>query len=424
VPVILTNSAPPNSTASGINLYAYGAVVVFSGTGYAFDFMSPNTSTNFYQPGLSIFGLNLKGTPRAAGGIRCNDLSMARFVDVFVSGFTAPTTALENGLGGTGITLRNTVSWSENCRFIGCGVVNCTTGMAFVNAGGSTSFARTSVEHFFGAAITNAWFDVGGGCAVYDSRFIHVSGNFGAQAYFAIGARGKDADMSSTLIDGIDAELNGALPGQAVLRLRNFPNGAGVARRPKVANIGLFAGYTGKGNIPVWSDGAGTPIAGPEPGQLQSHNIEGPLASAHGQSTFSEQKFNVGGAIRDAATTHAELVTCALSGCSLAVSGRLHCARSGNLVSLSAFDPLTGRASNVRTMTLTGITQEFWPSAERQVLCTVETDAGPTLAIAVVSTSGSISFSIATGTNIFSNTGFATSGTKGCGTGMTLSYPI
>jgi hypothetical protein len=420
--VTLTNASIPNSTSSGLNLYAYGAVLDFTGEGYALDFLSPNTSTSFYEPGVSIFGLNIVGSPRGAGGIRASDLSSARYVDVFVRGFTLA--SFGNSVGGTGFTLRNTVSWSENTRFIGCGVVNCATGMAFVNAGGTTSFARTYVEHFFGAGITGFWFDIGGACAVYDSRFTHVAGNFGALAYFALGKPGSDADLSGTVIDGIDAECNGAVPNQSIFRLRNFPNNASSARRPKVFNIGIFAGYTGKGSIPTWADNAGIAIPGPEPGQLQSLNIEGPVCANHGQSTFAESNYNVGGAARNVATTNSALLTCSLSGCSAPISGRVTCARSGNHVSLSVYDRLDTGTSNSNTMTLTGLTGEFWPSAERAVACLVENDGNPTLAIASIAATGVITFSVATGVNAFSKTGFKTSGNKGLPPGMTFSYPL
>jgi hypothetical protein len=422
VAATLTNAAIPTSTLSGLNLYAYGAVVNFSGTGYAFDFLSPNTSATFYQPGISIFGLNIEGSPRGAGGIRSSDLSSARYVDVFIFGFTAP--ALGNEAGGTGFTLRNTVAWSENTRFIGCGVVNCTTGMAFVNAGGTTSFARTYVEHFFGAGITNFWFDIGGACAVYDSRFTHVAGNFGALAYFAIGKPGSDADLSSTVIDGIDAELNGAVANQSIFRLRNFPNTSSIARRPKVLNISLFSGYTGKGSIPTWANNAGAAIPGPEPTQLQSLDVEGPVSSSHGQSTFAEPSYNVGGASRNVATTNSALVTCSLTGCISAVSGRVTCARSGNHVSLSVYDQLNTGTSNSNTMTLTGLTSEYWPSAERAVACFVENDGKPTSAIASIAPTGLITFSVATAFDALSKTGFSASGKKGLSLGMTLSYPL
>jgi hypothetical protein len=424
VTATLTNASIPNSILSGLNLYAYGAVLNFTGTGYAFDFLSPNTSATYYQPAISIFGLNIVGSPHGAGGIRSNDLSSARYVDVFVFGFTASVAALGNSVGGTGFTLRNTVAWSENTRFIGCGVVNCATGMAFVHAGGTTSFGRTYVEHFFGAGITNFWFDIGGACAVYDSRFTHVTGNFGALAYFAIGMPGSDADLSSTVIDGIDAELNGAVANQSIFRLRNFPNTASVARRPKVLNISVFAGYTGKGSIPTWANNGGNAIPGPEPTQLQSLNIENPVSSSHGQSTFAEPNYNVGGASRNVATTNSALVTCSLTGCISAVSGRVTCARSGNHVSLSVHDQLNTGTSNSNTMTLTGLTSEYWPSAERAVACLVENDGKPTPAIASIAPTGLITFSVATAFDAFSKTGFSTSGKKGLSLGMTLSYPL
>jgi hypothetical protein len=296
--------------------------------------------------------------------------------------------------------------------------------MAFVNAGGTTSFARTYVEHFFGAGITNFWFDIGGACAVYDSRFTHVAGNFGALAYFAIGKPGSDADLSSTVIDGIDAELNGAVANQSIFRLRNFPNSSSIARRPKVLNISLFSGYTGKGSIPTWANNAGAAIPGPEPTQLQSLDVEGPVSSSHGQSTFAEPSYNVGGASRNVATTNSALETCSLTGCISAVSGRVTCARSGNHVSLSVYDQLNTGTSNSNTMTLTGLTSEYWPSAERAVACFVENDGKPTSAIASIAPTGLITFSVATAFDAFSKTGFSASGKKGLSLGMTLSYPL
>jgi hypothetical protein len=424
IAVTLTANSIPNSTSGGLNLYAYGVVLNFTGEGYALDLFSPNTSASFYEPGLSIFGLNIMGSPRAAGGIRASDLSSARYVDVFVRGFTASVSSLDNGLGGTGFTLRNTVSWSENTRFIGCGAVNCTTGLAFVNAGGSTSFARTYVEHFFGAGITNFWFDIGGACAVYDSRFTHVAGNFGALAYFAIGKPGSDADLSGTVIDGIDAECNGAVANQSILRLRNFPHTGSGARRPKVCNISPFAGYNRNGGIPTWAKEGGEAIAGPEPAQLQGFDIEGPVSSNHGQSIFAEPNFHVNGASREVATMNSTLVTCNLTGGSAPVSGRVKCARSGNHVSLSIYDRLVVQRSSSNTMTLTGLTSEFWPSEERAVVCLLEIGGDPTVAIATIDPTGLITFAAATPTHTFSKTGFKMGVGKGLGSGMTLSYPL
>jgi hypothetical protein len=75
-------------------------------------------------------------------------------------------------------------------------------------------------------------------------------------------------------------------------------------------------------------------------------------------------------------------------------------------------------------MTLTGLTSEYWPSAERAVACFVENDGKPTPAIASIAPTGLIVFSVATAFNAFSKTGFNIGGNKGLSLGMTLSYPL
>jgi hypothetical protein len=409
----LTNAALPNGIAHGLTIYGYGAVIEFTGSGYVFDFLSPNTSATFYQPQVVIFGLNFKGTSAASGALRTSDLSSGRYYDVYGIGFTS----------GAAFSLRNSVSWSENTRFIGCGAINCKTGISFVVAGGNGSYARTRVEHFFGAGISDYWFDVGPGSAVYDSVFTHISGNFGAIAYFGIGAPGKGADMTSTVIDGIDCERNGAKPGQSIIRLRDYPQSAGNARRPKVLNIGLYAGYTGSGFIPTWANANGEKIAGPEVQQIQVFNVENPVVSDQGQSAFWEANYGVGGASRNAATSNSTITTCKLIGCNAAVAGRVVCSRSGPMAGIAMYDAIKG-TSNANTMMLIGLPVEVTPSAERDVACFVENNGVLTPAIATLSTGGTISFAVATSSNAYSAKGFADSGTKGLTAGATICYPL
>ncbi len=409
----LTNASLPNGIAHGLILYGYGAVIDFSGTGFAFDFLSPNTSATFYQPQVVIIGVNFKGTAAAGGAVRTSDLSSGRYYDVCANGFTT----------GAAFTLRNSVSWSENTRFIGCSAINCRTGIAFSVEGGNGSFARTRVEHFFGAGISDYWFDIGAGCAVYDSLFTHISGNFGSLAYFGIGAHGMGADMTSTVIDGIDCEVNGTKPGQGIIRLRDHPQLSGVARRPKILNLGLYAGYTATGGIPTWVNGAGVRIAGPETAQVQGFNLENPVISKQGQSTLWETNYGVGGASRDAATSNSVLVTGTLSGCKEKVSGKIICSRVGSMAAIAVQDDLQG-ASITNTMTLVSIPAEFTPSGQRNIQCVVQNDGTLTPALASISPGGTVIFAVPGAGTSYIATGFAIRGSKGLSSGTSICYPL
>jgi hypothetical protein len=254
----------PNTVLKGITLSAYGATIDFnpSGnqTGYALDFYSFHTSAEFYQPQLTIAGLNIKCSPAASGGIRINDISNARLTDVYV----------QNATAGAGITLRNTATWCENTRLVGCGAVNCLNGVTFerINENApkpsSSSFARTYVNHFFGAGITNYWFVINGNTSVYDSQFDHISGNFGSIAYFLV-----SGDMTGSIITGIHTEVNATKAGQGAIRIANYPNTVDVRRRPVLLHLSPYAVFNGSGTIPVWTDGNGAAISGPEPVQQQ-----------------------------------------------------------------------------------------------------------------------------------------------------------
>ena len=199
----LSPTAGANAETLGLEIFGDGVVFSYAGSSYAFDFYATNTQATFHGPFLTLHGVNLQVTSAAAGGFRARDVSGpgVRWVDCFVYGAT----------NGSAFTLLNQVNWSENHHFIGCGAVNCRYGISFQVSGGTTSFARTYVDGFFGAGIGDYWFLVGGGTAVYDARFTHLSGNFASLAYFGIGAAGSDADMEGTVIDGLDCEANAAI---------------------------------------------------------------------------------------------------------------------------------------------------------------------------------------------------------------------
>lgn len=410
----LTPNTGPNNEAFGLTLYAYGVIINYTGaTGYAFDFLSPNTVATFYSPLVTFYGMNVLGNATAPGAFRINDISAARFYDCRGQGFTT----------GAAFTLRNTSSWCENDHFIGCSAVNCQTGIAFVNTlvpPAGVSFARTTVLNFFGAGITNFWFDIGGGCAVYDSRFSHICGNFGSIAFFAIGAAGAGASMQATVIDGIDAEW-GSTPGQqGIIRLRDYPQGSG-APRPIVYNIGANALFTGGGPVPIWTRETGAAIAGPESAALQQFPVETGLLVRYGVSQIYENLASVA-ALRAVATQNSALNTVTMTGFA-AVSGRMTMNRNGNEVTLIAFDPLTG-TSNATTMGLTGITAEYQPSAARIVTCMVQNNGVQVQAQASISAAGVITFSMQTALNIFSATGFTNAAANGLTAGTTIIYSL
>lgn len=255
----------PSSANHGISLFCYGVVINFTGSGYAIDLSSKGTSALFYAPTVRIEGLNIIGTTAASGGIRCSDISRASFQDCHMNGFT----------NGSGFTLQNTNTWCENCQFRGCDVINSQTGISFVVNGGMNSFARTYVEHFFGAGISGYWFDVGGGCAVYDSRFTHIAGNFNSTALMGIGSSAQAADMTGTRIDGIDTEVSATVTGQSLIRLRDYPQPTNVRRRPTVYNVSPNAIWTGSGTFSVWADANGNGLSGPEALQTQCLSVDG-----------------------------------------------------------------------------------------------------------------------------------------------------
>lgn len=412
VVVTLTNASPPNGIAHGLTLYGYGVVIDFMGRGYAFDFLSPNTSATFYQPQIVLFGINFNGTILSSGAIRTSNLSSGRYYDVYGREFRA----------GAAFTLRNSSSWSENTRFIGCGAINCKTGIVFTVEGGNGSYARTRVEHFFGAGISDYWFDVGPGCAVYDSLFTHIAGNFGALAYFGIGAPGTGADMTSTVIDGIDCERNGGRPGQGIIRLRDYPQTSGNARRPKIINLGMYSGYTGSGFIPTWVDSRGERIVGPEAAQLQAFNCETPIVSNQGQSKLWESNYGVGGALCNAATCSSSLATCVLTGFKEPIIGRIVCSRTGALACISVQDSMLGLSTS-GSMTLVGLPAEVIPASARSTPCVVQNGGVSVLGMASISANGKIIFAVPASNGATSNE-FIDTGVKGLIAGTSLCFNL
>lgn len=365
----ITPTGGPNNESFGFTLYAYGVAVNYTGaTGYAFDFLSPNTLATFYNPLVAFFGMNVNGNATAAGAFRINDISGARFVDCKGQGFPL----------GPAFTLRTTSSWCENDHFLDCMAVNCLTGIAFINTltpPSGVSFARTTVTNFFGAGITNYWFDIGAGCAVYDSRFTHICGNFGSIAYFGIGAPGAGASMQATVIDGVDAEWDGNPGGfaQSIIRLRDYPQASG-APRPILYNVGSFALFTGGTPLPIWSTGAvtttATTIAVPELSEQQALTVQNALMSTAGQSSLFEPAFNVA-AVRNAATLVSGVVPVTMTGYASPPTGNLTGERSGNLAVLRVSSALTG-TSNSTALTMTITNPEFMPSLQQNVPVLVE----------------------------------------------------
>lgn len=411
---ILPNSGP-TSSFHGITLRAYGVVINFTGAGIALDFTAITTSAYFAQPWLAIHGMNIELTAAASGGFRTNDVSAVRYYDCFVF----------NGTAASGFIFRNQLNWSENCHMKSCGVITCLNGVSFVNTlvpPSGVSFSRFTCEDFFGAGITDYWFDVGSGCAVYDSRFTHICGNFGSIAYFGLGAVGAGATMQGSVIDGIDAEWNGN-PGtfaQGIIRLRDYPQASG-ALRPILYNVTANAQFTGGTPLPIWTDAAGAALPGPESTELQPLILQTGFTVQYGVSQIYENLTNVA-AIRTLATLGSALPTVTMTGFA-ALSGRMTMNRTGNTVVLSAFDPLVG-TSNATTMGLTGITAEFRPTAARIVPCMVENNGVLVLAQASISTGGVITFSIQTALNVFSTTGFTNAASNGLPSGTTISYQL
>jgi len=473
----LTTSPGANVTTLGATIWAYGAKISFAGSGWAIEFTSPNTSSAYYGPLLTVYGLNIYGTASGSGGVRCSDTSVARFINCFGHSFTS----------GSAFGLRNTVSWCENNHFIGCGAVSCKSGISFTTSSGN-SFARTTVHDFYGAGITDYWFDVGGGCSVYDSRFTHISGNNGALAIFGLGAAGSGADMTATVVDGINCELNslvtltftGSLSGgatsatltsvwthptgsytvafsngdsrvvtltnnattatwtgglsgtatssatvqQGIIQLRDYPQNAGVERRPILYNVSSQSTFTGSGNIPVWISNTGATLTGPESAQLQSLAVQAPVISQVGQSQFLEANYGAASALRNVATLNSVLQgSINITGCTAGVSGRVSFFRTGNLAGMTVFDPLTG-TSNTTAMTMTGIPAEYTPTANRTVVCYVTNNGAVTMALAQIASTGTITFFCGTAINAFSATGFTNAGTKGLTVDTTILWPL
>jgi len=423
---VAANLAPSSGTSvtsNGLAFSGYGVVIKYTGSAFAFDFSATNLSAYYYQPTMSWYGVNIELTSSAQGGWRQSDIGAARYYDCFVF----------NGTNGAGFTQRNQYNYSENNHYVGCGVVTCLTGIAFVfTTGAAASMARTTVHDFFGAGITDYWFDIGGGCSVYNSRFSHICGNFGSAALFGIGTSTSNAaDMTGTVIDGIDTEDNGNPNSfyQSIIRLRDYPQTSGVARRPILYNVGAYA--TNGGVLPVWaygtSLGSGTSISGPElspTNETQGFTVQGPIASTWGQSTVYEANYNAA-ATRNVASTNSVLQSgIALTGYASPPSGRCLFERTGNLVIMSVYDSLIA-TSNSTAMTLTGIPSEFIPSGGRNAPCFVEDNGNNIIpALAAINNSGVITFYVATAFATYSATGFTASGSKGLNGNTTITWNL
>lgn len=441
-------SGPPNSETLGIFFSAFGVKINFTGSGPAFDLYAQNSQPTFGSPWFGTEGLNIVGTNSGACGIRTTNVSSQRHYATFISNFTA----------GVGFIIQNAsvlgsaTGWSENDHYIGCGVVDCSSVMQFINPSRTSafvSFSRTQVDGMFGAGITGPWFIVGGGCSVYCSRFTHLSGNYSGTPYFQIGDTVSDADMTGTVIDGIDTEVNSLVMGAGVFRLMQYPDVTGTARRPILVNPGTYStSFDGafpitfasppsgtNVNMPIvwtfatailsltfsdsevreatftnnqaeitWSGAlTGTPTtsatindaiavplwtnsAGVAIASCESLLLQ-PCILATGSSTF-ETNPNVL-ANRTVATQNSITFTATLSGFSgTAPSGRVVANRSGNLVTLQIEDPLSG-TSNANTMTLSGIPLEFQPNTQRNCPVLVEDNGNVFLmGLAVVNPSG------------------------------------
>jgi hypothetical protein len=427
----LTPSSGPNYETSGLTLYADGVVINYTGTGISFDFISPNTSALIHEPLLAIYGMKLIGTGTASGGFRVRSCSAVRWTNCVVQGFTA----------GPAWTMLNDTSWCENNHFRSCGAVNCATIIAFQRTGGTNSFSRTYVDGMFGAGITGPWFDIGGtvpgsgasnGCSVYDSRFTHISGNFVSTCLFAIGNSTNASDMTSTVIDGLDYEINASVANQCVMLLRDYPQNSGVARRPILTNIGAFATFNGSGQIPIWMSGAFAALPGPEVAQTQQFNIGSPLLSQWGQSVVYEPNFGVGTPATVSLAAGQRLVASYATPLDTvtmqpfaALSGRVIFNRVGSIVTMRAFDPLIGTSTGT-TLTLSGIPAEFTPGATMttQPLMIQNNGNATCIAYGSISTGGVITFSLQTAINTFSATGFTSGGVNGLTSGTTLTWSL
>lgn len=408
------------TTALGIKILGNNAVINYSGSGYCFDFTAQATSALYAMPWLAWYGVNIELTSSASGGFRQSDMCSCRYYDCFVYG----------GSAAAGFTVRNFAAFSENNHFFGCGVINCQNGWHFAfTSGAQASMARTQLDGCFGAGITNAWIVIDAGCSVYDSRFTHFSGNSGSLYFCEIGSALADADMTATVFDGLDYEVDSTQSGQGIFCLNFYPNTSTVARRPVVYNVGTFA--TDSGAISLWSSAGGVAIAGPETVQTQGLSVQsGPLVSTWGQSEAYEANYGAA-ATRNITTSNSVLQTgVSLTGYASGPTGRVTFNRAGNMAGLRVFDALTG-TSNANTLTLTTIPAEYRPAATTVVSCVVE-DAGigNIPALASISTAGVITFSIVASPYTFSSTtvpsatAFTTSGTKGLPSGTTIVWPL
>ena len=450
-------SSGANTKSNGFRISGYGAVINFTGTGFAFDLSAgPGTSPFFYQPDVAFEGINFLGTAAGGGALRTTDLNNGRHKDLFALNFTT----------GTGFALRNVNNWSEVNEFRGCGAVNCYNAWTFVAPGGAqNSFARTLIDHPFCAGILADWFDVGGGCALYDSTITNVSGNFGSLSMMAIGTNaGNSADLTGTTIEGIKYEVNSApaitftagasigatsatllapfalasgtykavfsdaetrvvtltkglttctwssgLSGnvtaatvlaQSVFRLRDYPQNTGTARRPIVTNINTYA--TSNGALPVWADGTNTAQV-LEPAQTQTF-------VAHTGMQAYEPLYGVN-AVTTVATKDVTQPTLTLTGFTTTVSGRVRFYRNGDLAEMLVVDALTG-TSNATSMTMQ-LPAEYFPAVAIGALpCLVEDNGNIVPGAVSISTGGLMTFSKFNGTTY---TTFTSTGTKGLG---------
>lgn len=124
----------------------------------------------------AVRDLRLDGTGVATTGFRWTDAGKASFRDVTV-----------DGVAGPAWHLRNEQAFSENQTFLDIRVLRCAKiafyeGAADTGGPGKASFARAHWQRVLGGRISDVWFDVAGGAAVYDSVFDHVKGNLMAGA--------------------------------------------------------------------------------------------------------------------------------------------------------------------------------------------------------------------------------------------------
>jgi hypothetical protein len=403
----ITTTLIPSSGASafthGVNLYAYGALVNFTGSGFAFDFTSVEGGSAYqYQPNLSIFGMNIGLTSAASGGIRQKDMCSSRYYDVFVLSTS------QTLITAAGFTQTNVTQYSENNHYVGCGVVTCTTGIQFIETpGAQQSMARTLVRDFFGAGIGSYWFDIGAGVDMYDSVFENIKGNFGSIAYFGVGSSSGGANMGGTTIYPILAEWNGNPNSyaQCIVRLRDYPNTSGTDLRPTLYEPCATSQITLSGTIPIWAGGSSntsqTVLPGPESIETQGLGMAVPFNSTYGQSSLFETGPNGQVyAVRNAATANnAGFVYAALTGFASNIVTRWTMVRSGYHATIMVYDALAGTSTSTG-MTLIIANPEFMPYGAPgytiQVPCIVENNGNSTTpaiaSFAPASTYASIAF--------------------------------